>query len=151
MQYLLSTGHMVFYNLNHAATLARLAYFKNPSVSNLAPSMLPKISIIVPIYEELRGLIDRRKIVEARGFDEESIVEDMATSMLKWHLHGLKVGLIDEVLAYGLVPDTIESFKKQQYRWSLGAFKLFPKLLKNMRALTFFSVLIIYLTLLGIL
>jgi len=52
MQYLLSTGHMVFYNLNHAATLARLAYFKNPSVSNLAPSMLPKISIIVPIYEE---------------------------------------------------------------------------------------------------
>jgi len=113
--------------------------------------MLPKISIIVPIYEELRGLIDRRKIVEARGFDEESIVEDMATSMLKWHLHGLKVGLIDEVLAYGLVPDTIESFKKQQYRWSLGAFKLFPKLLKNMRALTFFSVLIIYLTLLGIL
>jgi len=33
--------------------------------------------------------------------------------------------LIDEVLAYGLVPDTIESFKKQQYKWSLGAFKLF--------------------------
>ena len=281
-----------FIILNHAATLARLAYFKNPSVSNLAPSMLPKISIIVPIYEEPRGLIeemvnalasliypreklevivvddseaktvisynygffrrlknygidlkyiwriqrkgyrggalnealkiaksqyiivldidhiplpcmawrlasvimktdydiimfpqefknwnhnsitlasyigyrfdyafsrkgktvtnsgfcvgtnwigDRRKIVEAGGFDEESIVEDMATSMLKWHPHGLKIGLIDEVLAYGLVPDTIESFKKQQYRWSLGAFKLFPKLLKNMWALTFFQ------------
>lgn len=54
---------------------------------------------------------DRRKIIEAGGFVEESIVEDMATSMLKWHPHGLKIGMIDEILAYGLVPETIESFK----------------------------------------
>ncbi len=83
---------------------------------------------------------NRRKIVEAGGFVEESIVEDMATSMLKWHPHGLKIGMIDEVLAYGLVPETIESFKKQQYRWSKGAFDLFSRYLRVLRRLTLFQV-----------
>jgi len=73
----------------------------------------------------------RRKIVESGGFYDKSIVEDMATGMLKWHTNGIKIGMIDDILAYGLNPETISAFKKQQYRWSKGAFELFPKLISN--------------------
>ena len=78
-------------------------------------------------------------IKKAGGFDENSIVEDMATSMKLWHPYGLKIGLANEVLACGLVPDTLRKFRKQQFRWANGAFDMFKTYLKNFLNFSFFQ------------
>jgi len=75
------------------------------------------------------------KIASSGGF-VESIVEDLATSMMKFHPRGMRIGIIYEKLASGLAPDSIRSFRDQQYRWSKGAFELFPKYLKTFGKLT---------------
>ncbi len=66
----------------------------------------------------------RKKIVEAGTYYDNSIVEDMATSMILWHPNGIKIGFYERELAYGMVPETLDAFKKQQYRWARGAFEL---------------------------
>lgn len=78
----------------------------------------------------------RKKIIEAGIYYEQSIVEDMATSMILWHPNGLKIGFYDRELAYGMVPETLNAFKKQQYRWARGAFELLPDYFKVFRKLT---------------
>ena len=71
--------------------------------------------------ESLRGL---------GGLDESTVTEDLATGLIA-HSKGFKIDLIDEKLALGLAPNTLESWRRQQYRWSSGTFKvaktIFPK------------------------
>ena len=76
------------------------------------------------------------KIVEAGGFDETTIVEDLATSLKKWHPKGLKIAMVEDTLAYGLVPDKLESLRKQQHRWAKGSFDLFKDFIKMFDKLT---------------
>lgn len=78
-------------------------------------------------------------IRKAGGFDESSIVEDLATSMKLWHPKGLKIGLANEVLACGLVPDTLKKFRKQRFRWAKGAFDTFKIYIKSFPKFTFFQ------------
>jgi len=71
--------------------------------------------------ESLRGL---------GGLDESTVTEDLATGLIA-HSRGFKIDLIDEKLALGLAPNSLESWRRQQYRWSSGTFKvaktIFPK------------------------
>ncbi|RLE82360.1 MAG: hypothetical protein DRJ52_02305, partial [Thermoprotei archaeon] len=66
-----------------------------------------------------------KSIKEAGGFDDTTIVEDLATSLKKWHPRGLKITMVEDILAYGLVPDELEALRKQQHRWAKGSFDLF--------------------------
>ncbi len=55
------------------------------------------------------------------GLDESTVTEDLATGVIA-HSHGLKIGIVDAGLAFGLAPNTLEGWRKQQYRWSSGTF-----------------------------
>ena len=80
--------------------------------------------------------IGRTKSIKgAGGFDDTTIVEDLATSLKKWHPRGLKITMVDDTLAYGLAPNELEALRKQQHRWAKGAFDLFReycKVFKNL-------------------
>jgi cellulose synthase/poly-beta-1,6-N-acetylglucosamine synthase-like glycosyltransferase len=55
------------------------------------------------------------------GLDETTITEDLATGILA-HANGLKIGVIEDALAFGLTPNKLDAWRKQQYRWSYGTF-----------------------------
>ncbi len=55
------------------------------------------------------------------GLDETTITEDLATGILA-HASGLKIGVIEDALAFGLTPNKLDAWRKQQYRWSYGTF-----------------------------
>lgn len=64
------------------------------------------------------------------GLDESTVTEDLATGMIA-HSEGLRIGVIDSSLAFGLAPNTLAAWRDQQYRWSSGTFdvakSIFPK------------------------
>lgn len=53
------------------------------------------------------------------GFDETSVTEDFATS-LKFHLHGWQSLYINKVSAFGMGPEDLIAYFKQQFRWARG-------------------------------
>lgn len=69
------------------------------------------------------------------GLDESTVTEDLATGLIA-HAKGLKIDLIDEKLALGLAPNTLESWRRQQHRWSSGTFDvartIFPRTWKGL-------------------
>lgn len=81
----------------------------------------------------------REALIDIGGFDEESVTEDFATS-LKFHLKGWHSAYLNRVGAFGMGPEDLTSFFKQQFRWALGTIGLFRKIfllfLRNPRLLT---------------
>jgi cellulose synthase (UDP-forming) len=65
-------------------------------------------------------LINIEALSAVGGFDETSVTEDFATS-LKMHLIGWKTLYFNKVLAFGLGPEDLGGFFKQQFRWALGS------------------------------
>ena len=55
------------------------------------------------------------------GLDETTITEDLATGIVA-HANGFKIGVIEDALAFGLTPNKLDAWRKQQYRWSYGTF-----------------------------
>jgi cellulose synthase (UDP-forming) len=53
------------------------------------------------------------------GFDHTSVTEDFATS-LKFHLQGWRSRYLNRVGAFGLGPEDLAGYFKQQFRWALG-------------------------------
>ena len=82
----------------------------------------------------------RDRILGAGGYDDETIVEDMATSLKLWHPAGLRIGFAESTLAVGTLPRSLSAWRTQQRRWALGAFSLFPRLIRLARRLTPFQV-----------
>lgn len=76
---------------------------------------------------------------EVGGFDETSITEDFATSV-KLHTKGYKSVYYNHARVFGLAPESLAAYFKQQYRWSAGTIGVFRKLvvnfIKNPRSLT---------------
>jgi cellulose synthase (UDP-forming) len=76
------------------------------------------------------NIIYRREALEAiGGFDEESVTEDFATS-LKLHKGGWESLYLNRVSAFGMGPEDLGSFFKQQFRWArgtIGVFRTLPK------------------------
>lgn len=71
------------------------------------------------------AILRREAVDEVGGFDEESVVEDMATS-IGLQQAGWKGVYFPFVLAEGQGPATLRAYFSQQFRWargSLGAFK----------------------------
>lgn len=80
----------------------------------------------------------REALVGVGGFDHTSITEDFATS-LKFHMSGWSSAFLNRVCAFGLGPEDLGGYFKQQFRWALGTVGLFRTILieffKNPRAL----------------
>ncbi|MCF8085060.1 MAG: glycosyltransferase [Deltaproteobacteria bacterium] len=70
----------------------------------------------------------RRALMDVGGFDEASVTEDFATS-LKFHLKGWRSAYMGKVLAFGMGPEDLGGYFKQQFRWALGTVGLFRKVL----------------------
>ncbi len=71
------------------------------------------------------NVILRREALNAvGGFDESSVTEDFATS-LKFHLQGWSSAYLNKVAAFGMGPEDLGAYFKQQFRWALGTVGLF--------------------------
>ncbi|MFO7870193.1 MAG: glycosyltransferase family 2 protein [Kiritimatiellia bacterium] len=81
----------------------------------------------------------REALMDVGGFDETSVTEDFATS-LKFHLRGWHSAYLNRVGAFGMGPEDLVSYFKQQFRWALGTIGLFRKIiilfLRNPKSLT---------------
>ncbi|HNW44312.1 MAG TPA: glycosyltransferase [Elusimicrobiales bacterium] len=82
----------------------------------------------------------RSALLAVGGFDETSITEDFATSV-KLHAKGYRSLYYPHVKVFGLGPDTLPAYFKQQARWSGGTVSVFRRvawlLLRSPRSLTF--------------
>ena len=70
----------------------------------------------------------RSALVSVGGFDETSITEDFATSV-KLHVKGYQSLYHPHVKVFGIGPDTLPAYFKQQARWSGGTVGVFKKVL----------------------
>ncbi|MDY6903478.1 MAG: glycosyltransferase family 2 protein [Thermodesulfobacteriota bacterium] len=59
------------------------------------------------------------------GFEEGSVTEDFATS-IKFHLKGWHSAYSSTVAAFGLGPEDLGGYFKQQFRWALGTVGMLP-------------------------
>ncbi len=62
------------------------------------------------------------------GFDEKSVTEDFATSV-KIHSLGYRSIYYNHVRAFGMAPETLPAYFKQQFRWSAGSVGVLRKLI----------------------
>ncbi len=65
------------------------------------------------------------------GFEQDSVTEDFATS-LKFHLKGWQSAYSHTVAAFGMGPEDLGGYFKQQFRWALGTIGMLPLVLKNL-------------------
>ncbi|MDP3284264.1 MAG: glycosyltransferase family 2 protein [Desulfobacterales bacterium] len=85
-------------------------------------------------------IFSREALMDVGGFDESSVTEDFATS-LKFHMNGWKSAYHSDVLAFGMGPEDLGGYFKQQFRWALGTVGLLRQILahfiRNPRKLPF--------------
>jgi len=72
----------------------------------------------------------RDALLDVGGFSESSITEDFATS-LKLHLKGYESHYYNHVLAFGMAPENLPAYFKQQNRWAAGTIGVFREIIKN--------------------
>lgn len=82
--------------------------------------------------------IGKTEFIKRIPFEEGSIVEDQASS-IRWHAEGAVIKVINTELALGLAPNSIDSWRAQQCRWSYGAFYNIRFLIKNWKKLSFWQ------------
>lgn len=77
------------------------------------------------------NVIYRREALEdVAGFDETSVTEDFATS-LKIHRNGWRSVYLNKVSAFGMGPEDLGGYFKQQFRWARGTLGIFRELPKE--------------------
>lgn len=64
-------------------------------------------------------ILRRRALLDVDGFDETSVTEDFATS-LRFHIGGWSSAYLNKVCAFGMGPEDLGGYFKQQFRWALG-------------------------------
>lgn len=78
----------------------------------------------------------RRKALESIGGHGVGLAEDLVTS-IRLHARGWKSVYVPEVLSRGLVPSDLDSYLKQQLKWSRGVYEvLFREYPRAFRRLT---------------
>lgn len=82
--------------------------------------------------------IGRTEFIRCFPLEEESIVEDQASSV-RWHAEGAVIKVINAELALGLAPNSIDSWRAQQCRWSYGAIFNIRFLIRNWSNLSFWQ------------
>lgn len=73
-------------------------------------------------------IFNRESLLDVGGFEESSITEDFATS-IKFHLKGYQSLYHNKVSAFGMAPENLVSYFKQQIRWSAGTVDVFRRIL----------------------
>lgn len=66
----------------------------------------------------------REALMDVGGFDETSVTEDIVTSV-KFHMNGWRSAYSSKVCAFGMGPEDLGGYFKQQFRWALGTLGLF--------------------------
>ncbi|MBN2684417.1 MAG: glycosyltransferase [Pontiellaceae bacterium] len=69
-------------------------------------------------------------LLDIGGFEEHSVTEDFATS-LRLHLNEWSSRYFPRVCAFGLGPEDLSGYFKQQYRWALGSVGVFKEIAHN--------------------
>jgi cellulose synthase (UDP-forming) len=78
------------------------------------------------------NIIFRKKALDqVGGLDESTVTEDFATSF-KFHQRGWRSLYYNHVYAFGMGPEDLVGYFKQQYRWANGTITVFKKVLKNL-------------------
>ncbi|MCF7874916.1 MAG: glycosyltransferase [Candidatus Omnitrophica bacterium] len=78
------------------------------------------------------NIIFRKKALDqVGGLDESTVTEDFATSF-KFHQRGWKSLYYNHVYAFGMGPEDLVGYFRQQYRWANGTITVFKKVLKNL-------------------
>jgi len=70
----------------------------------------------------------REALMDVGGFDESSVTEDFATS-LKFHIRQWSSAYLNKVSAFGMGPEDLGGYFKQQFRWALGTVGIFRALI----------------------
>jgi len=70
------------------------------------------------------SIIRRAALESVNGVATETITEDIHTSV-RLHSQGWQTYYLNEVLAYGIAPQTINSFLVQRLRWAQGTMQLY--------------------------
>lgn len=65
-------------------------------------------------------LMQTEVLRQVGGFDESSVTEDFATSV-KIHSLGYRSIYYNHVRVFGMAPETLPAYLKQQFRWSAGS------------------------------
>jgi cellulose synthase (UDP-forming) len=72
----------------------------------------------------------RKALVSAGGFDESSVTEDFATSFAL-HTQGWSSAYLNRICAFGMGPEDLGSYFRQQFRWALGTVGLLRKMIRT--------------------
>ena len=70
------------------------------------------------------SIIRRKALEEVGGVATETITEDIHTSV-RLHSHGWNSLFLNEPLAFGIAPQTIQAFLLQRLRWAQGTMQLY--------------------------
>ena len=73
------------------------------------------------------GMLRRSALEHIGGFQSQTIIEDMETSM-RLHSHGWKSVYHPGALAFGLSPGSASAFHVQRQRWAQGSMQMLRKL-----------------------
>lgn len=80
------------------------------------------------------GLFRKRAIIDAGGWHEDTLTEDMDLSY-RMQLQGWQCRYLVDLVTPAEIPSSIAAFKSQQFRWAKGsiqtAFKLLPRVWKT--------------------
>jgi len=68
----------------------------------------------------------REALMDVGGLDESTITEDFATSV-KFHAAGWKSLYYNHVYAFGIGPNDLTGYFRQQFRWASGSISVFKK------------------------
>lgn len=70
------------------------------------------------------SVLRRKAIIDIGGVATETITEDIHTS-IRLHSKGWATLFLNEVLAFGIAPQTLKSFLLQRLRWAQGTMQLY--------------------------
>ena len=73
----------------------------------------------------------RQALAEVGGFDEGSVTEDFATSV-KLHRKGYRSLYYNHVAVFGMAPETLPAYFKQQSRWATGNIGIFFETIRSL-------------------
>lgn len=143
---------------------SKLAFIQTPQVyTNIDVSQIAKASAMQQtiFYESMcegkelgeamfccgtNVVFKKEALLKIGGFEENSITEDFATS-IKLHLEGYKSCYYNHATAFGMAPESLPAYFKQQARWAAGDAQVLRTLLglwfrhpiKTFKAMTLFQ------------
>lgn len=117
-------------------------FYSNISDSHVAKAATYQQAVFYEYICESKGSADSmfccgtnvifrtQALLSVGGFDEEVVTEDFATSV-KLHMSGWKSLYYNHVGTFGMGPELLSAYFKQQDRWAKGTVGVFRKVIAN--------------------